>query len=81
VDKKKIFFKITKRCPFEIDYGQHVDNDKMQKLLQSDNLNIYSRLSNSVQDFLKMIFDVETMKQDLLSFATDLTLHIRITFN
>jgi hypothetical protein len=53
----------------------------MQKLLQSDNLNIYSRLSNSVQDFLKMIFDVETMKQDLLSFATDLTLHIRITFN
>ncbi|CAF1511392.1 unnamed protein product [Adineta ricciae] len=63
----------NKHYPLEIDYGQHGDNDKMQKLLESANLNIQSKLANAVQDLVKMIFNVETMKQALLSFEIDLT--------
>jgi poly [ADP-ribose] polymerase len=63
----------NKHYPLEIDYGQHADNDKMQKLLDSANLNIKSKLPNPVQDLVKMIFNVETMKQALLSFEIDLT--------
>jgi poly [ADP-ribose] polymerase len=63
----------NKHYPLEIDYGQHGDNDQMQKLLESANLNIKSKLPNSVQNLVKMIFDVETMKQALLSFEIDLT--------
>ena len=63
----------NKHYPLEIDYGQHTDNDKMQKLLESANLNIQSKLPNSVQDLVKTIFNVETMKQALLSFEIDLT--------
>lgn len=63
----------NKHYPLEIDYGQHGDNDKMQKLLESANLNIQSKLANPVQDLVKMIFNVETMKQALLSFEIDLT--------
>lgn len=63
----------SKHYPLEIDYGQHSDNDQMQKLLESANLNIKSRLAEPVQDLVKMIFNVETMKQALLSFEIDLT--------
>jgi poly [ADP-ribose] polymerase len=45
----------------------------MQKLLDNANLNIKSKLPNPVQDLVKMIFNVETMKQALLSFEIDLT--------
>ena len=45
----------------------------MQKLLDSANLNIQSKLPNSVQTLVKMIFNVENMKQALLSFEIDLT--------
>ena len=45
----------------------------MQKLLDSANLSIKSSLPNPVQDLVKMIFNVETMKQALLSFEIDLT--------
>lgn len=57
----------------EIDYGQHGDSDQMQKLLQNANLNLKSHLAEPVQDLVKMIFNVETMKQALLSFEIDLT--------
>ncbi len=63
----------NKHYPLEIDYGQHADNDKMQKLLESANWNIQSKFQNPVQDLVKMIFNVETMKQTLLSFEIDLT--------
>jgi hypothetical protein len=63
----------NKHYPLDIDYGQHGDNDKMQKLLESANLNIQSKLPNSVQNLVKMIFNVENMKQALLSFEIDLT--------
>lgn len=63
----------NKHYPLEIDYGQHADNDKMQKLLESANLNIHSKLSTPVQELIKMIFNVETMKQALLAFEIDLT--------
>ena len=63
----------NKHYPLEIDYGQHGDSDQMQKLLQSANLNLKSHLAEPVQDLVKMIFNVETMKQALLSFEIDLT--------
>ena len=63
----------NKHYPLEIDYGQHSDNDQMQKLLDNANLNIKSKLPNQVQDLVKMIFNVETMKQALLAFEIDLT--------
>ncbi|CAF3591184.1 unnamed protein product, partial [Rotaria sp. Silwood2] len=56
----------------EIDYGQHGDSDKMKKLLETANLNIHSKLENSVQELIKMIFNVENMQQALLSFDIDL---------
>ncbi|CAF0974380.1 unnamed protein product [Adineta steineri] len=72
--ERKNFQKLpNKHYPLEIDYGQHGDNDKMQKLLENANLNIKSKLPNQVQDLVKMIFNVETMKQALLSFEIDLT--------
>lgn len=63
----------NKHYPLEIDYGQHSDNDQMKKLLESANLNIKSKLAEPVQDLIKMIFNVETMKQALLAFEIDLT--------
>ncbi|CAF3424930.1 unnamed protein product, partial [Rotaria sp. Silwood2] len=63
----------NKHYPLEIDYGQHADNEKMQKLLESANLDIRSKLPNAVQDLVKMIFNVETMKQAFLLFEIDLT--------
>lgn len=63
----------NKHYPLEIDYGQHSDQDQMQKLLQSANANVQSKLSSPVQDLVKMIFNVETMKQALLAFEIDLT--------
>ncbi|CAF1111007.1 unnamed protein product, partial [Rotaria sordida] len=63
----------NKHYPLEIDCEQHADNDKMQKLLESINLNVQSKLPNAVEDLVKIIFNVETMKQALLLFEIDLT--------
>ncbi|CAF3461028.1 unnamed protein product, partial [Rotaria sp. Silwood2] len=63
----------NKHYTLEIDYGQHADNEKMQKLLESANLDIQSKLPNAVQDLVKMIFNVETMKQAFLLFEINLT--------
>lgn len=45
----------------------------MQKLLQTVQGGIQSKLSLQVQDVIRMIFNVETMKQALLAFEIDLT--------
>lgn len=63
----------NKHYPLEIDYGQHADNDKMRQLLENANGGIQSKLPSPVQDVIKMIFNVETMKQALLAFEIDLT--------
>ncbi|CAF2158028.1 unnamed protein product [Rotaria magnacalcarata] len=57
----------NKYYPLEIDYGQHADNDTMQKLLESANINIYSKLPKSVEELIKKIFKVKTMKEALLA--------------
>ncbi|CAF4454564.1 unnamed protein product, partial [Adineta steineri] len=67
--------KIAKKYyPLEIDYGQHnnINNDQIQKILEN-NYKIQSNLSPSVQDLIRLIFNVETMKKTLLSFDIDLT--------
>jgi len=63
----------NKHYPLQIDYGQHTDNNKMQNLLESANINIQSKLPQSVRNLIKMIFNIETMKQAILSFEIDLT--------
>lgn len=63
----------NKHYPLEIDYGQHSDNDQMQKLLQTAQGGVQSKLPVQVQDVIRTIFNVETMKQALLSFEIDLT--------
>ena len=63
----------SKHYPLEIDYGQHADDDRMQKLLDTAQLHIQSKLDASIQDLIRMIFNVETMKQALLAFEIDLT--------
>lgn len=45
----------------------------MKKSFESANLNMNSKLNASVQELVKMIFNVETIKQALLSFEIDLT--------
>ncbi|CAF4313529.1 unnamed protein product, partial [Rotaria sordida] len=56
----------NKHYPLEIDYDQHADNDKIQKLLESTNLNIQSKLLNPVQDLVKMIFNVENYETSFI---------------
>ncbi|CAF4789446.1 unnamed protein product, partial [Rotaria sp. Silwood2] len=41
-------------------------------LFETANLNIHSKLQNSVQELIKMIFNVENMQKALLSFDIDL---------
>ncbi|CAF2823534.1 unnamed protein product [Rotaria sp. Silwood2] len=72
LDRKNFQKLPNKHYPLEIDYGQHGDSDKMKKLLETANLNIHSKLENSVQELIKMIFNVENMQQALLSFDIDL---------
>ncbi|CAF1225824.1 unnamed protein product [Rotaria sp. Silwood1] len=72
LDRKNFQKLPNKHYPLEIDYGQHADSDQMKKILESANLNIHSKLSNSVQELIKMIFNVENMQQALLSFDIDL---------
>ncbi|CAF3938965.1 unnamed protein product [Rotaria sp. Silwood2] len=63
----------NKHYPLEIDYGQHGDNDQIQKILNDPNSKNRSCLPQSVQDLICLIFNVETMKETLLSFEIDLT--------
>ncbi|CAF1311166.1 unnamed protein product [Rotaria sp. Silwood1] len=62
----------NKHYPLEIDYGQHGDNDQIQKILNDPNAKNHSSLPQSVQDLIRLIFNVETMEETLLSFEIDL---------
>ncbi|CAF5030062.1 unnamed protein product, partial [Rotaria sp. Silwood1] len=62
----------NKYYPLEIDYGQHGDNEQMQKALNDPDAKISSHLPQSVQDLICLIFNVEKMEEALLSFDIDL---------
>ena len=49
--------------PLEIDYGQQEDSALLSSVAGSN-----SKLAPEVQDLIKMIFDVESMKKTLLEF-------------
>ncbi|CAM4960663.1 unnamed protein product [Rotaria socialis] len=73
-DDRGSFKKIpNKLYPLEIVYGQHDDNDQIEKALNDPNSKNVSRLSQPVQDIIRLIFNVGTMEQTLLSFDIDLT--------
>ncbi|CAF4919289.1 unnamed protein product [Rotaria sp. Silwood1] len=58
----------------EIDYKQHSnDDDDIQKALNNSNAKNCSHLPSPVQDLICLIFNIETMKETLLSFEIDLT--------
>ncbi|CAF1030272.1 unnamed protein product [Rotaria sordida] len=63
----------NKHYPLEIDFGQHGDNDQIQKMLNDPNSKNRSHLPQSVQDLIRLIFNVKTMEETLLSFEIDLT--------
>ncbi|XP_065898038.1 poly [ADP-ribose] polymerase 1-like isoform X3 [Dysidea avara] len=57
----------TKFYPLEIDYGQ--DEEDFAQLMVSAGSN--SKLDPAIQSLVKMIFDVDSMKQTLLEFEID----------
>ncbi|XP_060128952.1 poly [ADP-ribose] polymerase 1 [Zootoca vivipara] len=65
----KNFTKYPKKFyPLEIDYGQ--DEEAVKKLTVSAGTK--SKLPKAVQDLIKMIFDVESMKKAMVEFEIDL---------
>ncbi|GCC19745.1 hypothetical protein chiPu_0018509 [Chiloscyllium punctatum] len=65
----KNFTKYPKKFyPLEIDYGQ--DEEAVKKL--TANCNTKSKLDKAVQDLIKTIFDVESMKKAMVEFEIDL---------
>uniref|UniRef100_A0A8C8R4N6 Poly [ADP-ribose] polymerase n=1 Tax=Pelusios castaneus TaxID=367368 RepID=A0A8C8R4N6_9SAUR len=65
----KNFTKYPKKFyPLEIDYGQ--DEEAVKKLTVSAGTK--SKLPKQVQDLIKMIFDVESMKKAMVEFEIDL---------
>uniref|UniRef100_A0A4W3HYA8 Poly [ADP-ribose] polymerase n=1 Tax=Callorhinchus milii TaxID=7868 RepID=A0A4W3HYA8_CALMI len=58
----------NKFYPLEIDYGQ--DEEAVRKLTASSGTK--SKLDRAVQDLIKMIFDVESMKKAMVEFEIDL---------
>ncbi|XP_051981100.1 poly [ADP-ribose] polymerase 1, partial [Xyrauchen texanus] len=58
----------NKFYPLEIDYGQ--DEEAVKKLTESAGLK--SQLAKPVQDLIRMIFDVESMKKAMVEFEIDL---------
>ncbi|CAF0966371.1 unnamed protein product [Rotaria sordida] len=71
-DREKFKKFPNKYYPLEIDYGQHGDNEQIQKALSDPNTKISSHLPQSVQDLICLIFNVEQMEKTLLSFDIDL---------
>ncbi|KAG8123340.1 putative Poly [ADP-ribose] polymerase protein [Naja naja] len=65
----KNFTKYPKKFyPLEIDYGQ--DEEAVKKLTVSAGTK--SKLPKAVQDLIKMIFDIESMKKAMVEFEIDL---------
>ncbi|XP_064412633.1 poly [ADP-ribose] polymerase 1 isoform X2 [Latimeria chalumnae] len=58
----------NKFYPLEIDYGQ--DEEAVKKLTASAGTK--SKLPKAIQDIIKMIFDVESMKKAMVEFEIDL---------
>ncbi|XP_036398928.1 poly [ADP-ribose] polymerase 1-like [Megalops cyprinoides] len=54
--------------PLEIDYGQ--DEDAVKKLMTSAGSS--SKLQKPIQDLIRMIFDIESMKKAMVEFEIDL---------
>ncbi|KAK3784634.1 hypothetical protein RRG08_003441 [Elysia crispata] len=67
-EDRKNFQKVpSKFYPLEIDYGQ--DDEEVKKL---DLENSTSKLPKGVQEIIRMIFDVESMKKAMMEFEIDM---------
>ncbi|CAF1521823.1 unnamed protein product, partial [Didymodactylos carnosus] len=70
--ERKTFQKVPRKFfPLEIDYGQQ-DNEMVQKAMELKS-GQSSKLEKSVQDLVRMIFDVKSMEKAMLEFEIDLT--------
>lgn len=56
-----------KMYPIDVDYDQ---DEKVKKM--SENSQIQSKLAKPVQDLVRLLFDVETMKKAMLEFDLDM---------
>ncbi|CAF3725164.1 unnamed protein product, partial [Rotaria sp. Silwood1] len=75
-DQDKIRHRIQENATAlsKIDYKQHSnDDDDIQKALNNSNAKNCSHLPSPVQDLIRLIFNIETMKETLLAFEIDLT--------
>jgi len=66
-DRKNFAKQPNKFYPLDIDYGQ--DDEELQSKIVPGSI---SKLSTPVQDIIKMIFDIEAMKNALVEFEIDL---------
>ena len=66
-DRKKFEKVAGKFYPLEIDYGQD-DEDQITSLKLAGSS---SKLAPEIQDLIRMIFDIETMKKALVEFEVN----------
>lgn len=62
-----------KMYPIDVDYDQ---DEKVKKM--SENSQIQSKLAKPVQDLVRLLFDVETMKKAMLEFDLDMWVFFRL---
>lgn len=67
-DRKNFVKHPNKFYPLEIDYGQ--DNEELKSSIAPGSKSV---LAPAIQELIKMIFDVESMKKTLVEFEIDLT--------
>ncbi|CAF0920722.1 unnamed protein product [Brachionus calyciflorus] len=61
----------NKFYPLEMDYGNDDEDSAMSKL-NDENYNSISKLAKPIQNLIKLIFNIETMKQQMKEFEIDL---------
>ncbi|XP_067018725.1 poly [ADP-ribose] polymerase 1-like [Acropora muricata] len=66
-DRKNFVKRPNKFYPLEIDYGQ--DNEELKSSIAAGSKSL---LAPAIQELIKMIFDVESMKKTLIEFEIDL---------
>lgn len=62
-DRKNFVKRPNKFYPLEIDYGQ--DNEELKSSIAAGSKSL---LAPAIQELIKMIFDVESMKKTLIEF-------------
>lgn len=71
-DRKISGKKPNKFYPLEMDYGDEEEESKTKSKLTDKDFKSSSNLDKSIQDIIKLIFDIENMKRQMKEFEIDL---------